>query len=146
MVDMPNADPADSLSRFVIAWISGLLNRIVKGLLRPASTSILIGSVVDLSRSKTDLIAENALLRHQLAVLKRQSKRPRLKSADRLSLLLLAKVTRTWRQALLIVQPATLLRTPRRGIHGIARDIGCSGGGRAESDPRRRGCLRRRSH
>jgi len=54
-----------------------------------------------------DLIAVNALLRHQLALLKRQSKQPRLKPADRLSLLVLAKVTKTWRQALLIVQPAT---------------------------------------
>jgi len=115
MAAMPHLDAVVSLSRFVIAWISGLLNRIVKGLLRPASTSILIGSVVDLSRSKTDLIAENALLRHQLALLKRQSKRPRLKPADRLSLLVLAKVTRTWRQALLIVQPATLLRWHREG-------------------------------
>lgn len=40
---------------------------------------------------------------------------PGLKPADRLSLLLLAKVTRTWRQALLIVQPATLLRWHREG-------------------------------
>jgi hypothetical protein len=40
----------------------------------------------------------------------RQSKRPKLKPADRLSVLLLAKVTRTWRQTLLIVQPMTLLR------------------------------------
>jgi hypothetical protein len=73
---------------------------------------MLIGSVADLLRSKADLIAENALLRHQSALLKRQPKRPRLKPADRLSLLLLAKVTKTWRQTLLIVQPATLLRTP----------------------------------
>jgi hypothetical protein len=57
----------------------------------------------------------NALLRHQPALLKRQSKRPQLKPADRLSLLLLAKVTRTWHQTLLIVQPATLLRWHRDG-------------------------------
>ena len=62
-----------------------------------------------------DLIAVNALLRHQLALLKRQSKQPRLKPADRLSLLVLAKVTKTWRQILLIVQPATLLRWHREG-------------------------------
>jgi hypothetical protein len=62
MAAMPHLDAVVSLSRFVIAWFSGLLNSIVKGLLRPAFTSILIGSVVDLSRSKADLIAENALL------------------------------------------------------------------------------------
>ena len=115
MAAVPNENVADSLSRFVIAWVTGLLNRIVKRLLRPSSTSVLIASAVDLSRSKVDLIAENALLRHQLALLKRQSKRPRLKPADRLSLLLLANVTRTWRQALLIVQPAMLLRWHREG-------------------------------
>ena len=69
--------------------------------------------MVDLSRSKADLIAENALLRHQLALLKRQAKRPRLSPADRLNLLVLAKLTKTWRQALLIVQTATLLRWHR---------------------------------
>jgi len=112
---MPNLDAVVSLTRIVIAWMSELLNRVVKGLLRPSPTSTLIGSVVDLSRSKADLIAENALLRHQLALLKRQTKRPKLKSADRLSLLVLARVARTWRQALLIVQPATLLRWHREG-------------------------------
>ena len=114
---MPIVNAADFLVRCVIAWLSELLNKIVKGLLRPSSSSILIGSLVDLSRSKADLISENALLRHQLALLKRQSKRPKLKPADRLSLLLLARVTRTWRQALLIVQPATLLRWHREGYH-----------------------------
>ena len=62
---MPYLDSVASRSRFVIAWVSELLNGIVKGLLRPSSTSILITSVVDLTRSKADLIAENALLRHQ---------------------------------------------------------------------------------
>ena len=74
------------------------------------------GAVLDLSRSKSDLIAENALLRHQLVLLKRSIKRPTLKPTDRLSLLLLAKVTRTWRQVLFIVQPATLLRWHREGF------------------------------
>ena len=109
---MPNLD-TNSIACFVIVWFNKLLNRIVKGLLRPASRSILIGAVTDLTRTKADLIAETALLRHQLALLKCQSKRPRLNPSDRLSLLLLAKVTRTWRQALLIVQPATLLRWHR---------------------------------
>ncbi len=105
---MPNLDAVASLTRVVIAWVSELLDRTVKGLLRPSSTSTLIRSVVDLSRSEADLVAENALLRHQLALLKRQSKRPQLKPGDRLSLLLLAKVTKTWCYVLLFVQPATL--------------------------------------
>jgi len=56
--------------------------------------SILTGSVVDVSRSKADLMAENVLLRHQMALMKRQSKRSQLKLADRLSLLVLTSVIR----------------------------------------------------
>jgi putative transposase len=115
MAAMPILDAACSITRAVFTWASGRLDRLVKVLLRPASSSISIGAVADLSRSKADLIAENALLRHPLALLKRQSKRPRLTPTDRLSLLVLAKVTRTWRQTLLIVQPATLLHWHREG-------------------------------
>ncbi len=43
--------------------IGDLIHRIVRTLLRPASASILATAVLDLSRSKADLIAENALLR-----------------------------------------------------------------------------------
>ena len=94
-------------------WIIALLNEIVRRLLQPASRSVMLALAADLSRSKADLIAENALLRQQLAILKRQIKRPRLTTADRLRLLFMARVTKTWRQALLIVQPDTLLRWHR---------------------------------
>ena len=114
MAVMPNENVAVSLAHFVIAWVSTLLNRIVKGLLRPSSTSILIGSVVDLSRSKTDLIAENALLRHQLAVAEATIETPKAETRRSVSLLL-AKVTKTWLQALLKVLSATLLRRHREG-------------------------------
>ena len=56
--------------------------------------SILTGSVVDVSRNKADLMAENVLLRHQMVLMKRQSKRSQLKLADRLSLLVLTSVIR----------------------------------------------------
>jgi hypothetical protein len=118
---MPYANAADALVRPIFAWAGLLLNWIVKALLRPAAPMTLIGSVTDLTRSKSDLIAENALLRHQLVLLKRQSKRPRLTPADRLGLLLLAKATKTWRQTLLIVQPATLLRWHRQGFRLFMR-------------------------
>ena len=69
--------------------------------------------LADLSRSKTELVAENALLRQQLIILQRQMKRPTFTSTDRILLVLLARVVRTWQQALLIVQPDTLLRWHR---------------------------------
>ncbi len=80
---MPDAIAADALVRLIVVWTSHLLNLVIRQLLRPASSSMLIGSVVDQYGSKADLIAKNALLRHQLALLKRQSKRPKLKPADR---------------------------------------------------------------
>jgi putative transposase len=77
---------------------------------RPLTPSLLLGTFADLGRSKSELMAENALLRHQLVILKRQVKRPACTKADRLLLVLLARMVRTWKQALVIVQPETLLR------------------------------------
>jgi putative transposase len=80
---------------------------------RPESTRVTIGFARDLSRSRNNLIAENALLRHQLTILSRRSKRPKLTQWDRLKLIVLARRTPFWKQALLIVQPDTLLRWHR---------------------------------
>ena len=80
---------------------------------KPLRISLPLSTLTDLGRSKSELIAENALLRHQLIILKRQVKRPSLTRADRILLVLLARVVRTWRQALVIVQPDTLLRWHR---------------------------------
>src|SRR5215217_8256654 len=81
---------------------------------RPAAAPLLTGTVTDLARTKPQLLAENALLRHQLIVLQRRVKRPRCTPADRALLVLLASRLRAWRQALLIVQPETVLRWHRR--------------------------------
>ena len=71
------------------------------------------GYLSDLTRSRTDLIVENALLRQQLIVLNRQIKRPQLTNPDRFHLVLLAHFTKFWKQSLHIVQPETLLRWHR---------------------------------
>jgi len=68
------------------------------------------GALVDLCRSKQQLALENALLRHQLTVLRRQVNRPRIRNADRALLVLLSSRLRMWKSALFIVQPDTLLR------------------------------------
>jgi hypothetical protein len=75
---------------------------------RTAVAAHLSGTAADLLRSKPDLLIENALLRHQLVVLRRSGKRPRLSRTDRTLLVLLAGRLRSWRQALLISQPDTL--------------------------------------
>ena len=81
---------------------------------KPAAPPLLAGTLADLLRSKPELVAENALLRQQLVVLKRSVKRPRCTPADRTLLVLLAGRVRAWRSALVIVQPATLLRWHRQ--------------------------------
>jgi putative transposase len=80
---------------------------------KPLTSSLLLGSLADLSRSKSQLIAENALLRQQLIILSRQVKRPVYRKADRVLLVLLARVVQTWKHALFIIQPDTLLRWHR---------------------------------
>lgn len=83
---------------------------------KPATTSLQLGTVADLARNKSELIAENALLRQQLIILRRQVKRPVFKKTDRMLLVLLARAVRTWKQALFIVQPETLLKWHRQGF------------------------------
>jgi len=78
------------------------------------SAPLAVGALADLARSKPALAAENALLRHQLAILRRSVKRPRCTRADRALLVLLANRVRAWRSALLVVQPDTLLRWHRQ--------------------------------
>jgi hypothetical protein len=80
---------------------------------KPPEASLVLGTLTDLLRGKSELIAENALLRQQLTILHRQIKRPVYKKTDRLLLVLLARMVRTWKQALYLVQPETLLRWHR---------------------------------
>src|SRR5438874_2938722 len=77
--------------------------------MKPLTSSLPLSTLTDLSRSKSELIAENALLRQQLIVLKRQVKRPSVTRTDRILLVLLARLVRTWQQALVLVQPDTRL-------------------------------------
>ena len=88
----------------------------VKNLLRPARTvAALAGATsLDAVRPRWQLVAENALLRQQILVLRRAAPpRPRLHREDRFILVLLARLTGAWREALLVVKPDTLLRWHR---------------------------------
>src|SRR5207247_8161881 len=62
------------------------------------------------------LALENLALRHQLAVYKRTLTRPKLRATDRLFWVWLARVWVGWRQPLVIVTPATVLRWQRRRL------------------------------
>jgi putative transposase len=89
------------------------LQECVKLWTKPATSALTIGILSDLTRSRADLVVENALLRQQLIILKRQIKRPQLTNADRIHLVLLVHFTKFWKQTLHIIQPDTLLRWHR---------------------------------
>ena len=103
------------MKRLTGVWFQFFHHRFVAWT-KPDTTSLLLGTLTDLARSKSELVAENAFLRQQLIVLRRQVKRPACTEMDRMLLVLLARMVRTWKQALLIVQPETLLRWHRQGF------------------------------
>jgi putative transposase len=100
------------LQRLVVGFLDALSSRFARWT-KPFRNSLPFSTLTDLGRSKFELIAENALLRQQLIILRRQVKRPACTKTDRLLLVLLARLVRTWNQALLIVQPETLLHWHR---------------------------------
>jgi hypothetical protein len=85
----------------ILAWI------------KPLHPTLLGGTFPDLVRSRAGLLAENTLLRQQLIILNRQVKRPQLTNRDRVRLVILSRLTHFWENALLIVQPDTVLRWHR---------------------------------
>ena len=77
---------------------------------------VVVGLMRDLTRSRDQLIAENALLRQQLIVASRKVKRPVFKPHERGLMVLLASIVRGWRDAVLLVKPETILRWHREGF------------------------------
>ncbi len=63
----------------ILSWISAYLNIFSK----PLTIHPGLGSITDFSRSRTQLITENALLRQQLVILRRQVIRPHPSPTDR---------------------------------------------------------------
>ena len=86
---------------------------------KPDITSLIFGTVTDLARSRSELVAENALLRQHLIILRRQVKRPTCTKTDRLILVLLARASRAWKQALLIVQEDDAPAVAAPGIQAL---------------------------
>jgi hypothetical protein len=81
-----------------------------KNFTKPETAVLVADTVSDITRSRKDLVTENAILRQQLIVLNRQVKRPKFADGDRLGLVLLSRLTQFWNSALYLVQPDTLLR------------------------------------
>jgi len=65
-------------------------------------------------KERRDLALENLALRQQLAVLKRERKRPAIKNRDRLFWGWLSRIWRGWRESLIIVKPETVISWHRQ--------------------------------
>src|SRR6516225_6217828 len=83
--------------------MAGMITLILTGLLRGL-------------RTRSALVLENLALRHQLAVLQRTARRPRLRPSDRVSWVLLSRLWGGWAEAVSIVQPEMVLRWHRTGF------------------------------
>jgi putative transposase len=87
---------------------------VLRSVTRPVP--LVAGLLGDLVRSRTELLAENALLRQQLIVAARCVTRPAFRPHERGLLVLLARLVRAWPQAILLVRPETVLRWHREGF------------------------------
>ena len=105
-----------SLPTLVRQVLGSLWRMVIEPLRRwtkPDNHTPIPNAAFDLARSKSELMLQNALLRQQLIVLQRHDKRPTLTWRDRSVMVLLASKLRSWKEALIIVQPNTLLRWHR---------------------------------
>jgi len=103
------------ITRLIRFCLQSLHHRFVNWT-KPSTTALILGTLTDLARSKSELVAENALLRKPLIILRRHMKRPVYTKTDRMLLVLLVSMVRAWKQALFIIQPETLLRWHRQGF------------------------------
>jgi len=71
--------------------------------------------IVDATRTRAELLAENARLRRQLIVAARSVRLPIFRAHERGLLVLLARLVPGWRDALNLLKPETLLRWHREG-------------------------------
>jgi len=67
-------------------------------------------------KSRQALVLENLALRHQIGVLRRSVKQPRLKPSDRGLWVLLSRIWGAWDKSLVLVKPETVIRWHRKGF------------------------------
>jgi putative transposase len=63
-----------------------------------------------------NLAIENLALRQQLAIMKRNAKRPKLQTRDRIFWVIVSNLWKDWKNALIIVQPDTVVQWHRKGF------------------------------
>ena len=85
--------------------------------------SLCFETLVCLLRSRHSLLLENLALRQQLVVLKRRQPRPKLDLSDKLFWLFVRRCWSSWKQALVVVTPETVIRWHRAGFRWYWRMI-----------------------
>src|SRR5882762_10545554 len=95
-------------------WSLRVLRQVFR--LALSALHVLAAAVSAAFKSRATLHLENLALRHQLGVLRRSVKRPKLSSADRLLWTWLCEVWSDWRSALVIVKPQTVIGWHRKGF------------------------------
>jgi putative transposase len=98
-----------------------------------------------LLQSRAALVAENLALRHQIVILQRSVKRPRLHRRDRIFWVWLSRLWQGWRSSLIVVQPETVIRWHRKGFRLYWRWKSRSRCGRPKLDVEIRALIRRMS-
>jgi len=76
----------------------------------------LLNAALGSLKNQRRLTLENLLLRQQLIVLRRGTQKPRFKNADRLLFAWLSQTCRTWKDALIIVKPETIIKWHNAGF------------------------------
>lgn len=92
-------------------------------------------SLVSAIQTRRNLALENLALRHQLVVLQRQAKRPKIQRADRALWIALHRLWPEWKSGLQIVQPATVVKWHRQGFKKHWSRKTKPQGGRPRLDP-----------
>jgi putative transposase len=104
--------------------------------------SLLLAALAFL-RTRRQLAIEILALRHQLGVLKRSVKRPRLTNVDRGLWVLLSRRWAGWSDALIVVKPATVIKWHRAGFRRYWTWRSRPKGGRPALDPEVRALIKR---
>jgi putative transposase len=77
---------------------------------------LLLQSLRRLFYSRSDLVLENAALRQQVAALKKEKPRPKLSRFDRIFWVWLSLLWKKWKDALIFVEPETVVNWHRKGF------------------------------
>jgi putative transposase len=85
--------------------------------------SALLACVVGLFRPRASLCLEHLALRHQLAIYQQTVRRPRLHATDRLCWAWLSRLWPAWQDALVFVQPRTVIAWQRQRFRDHWRQL-----------------------